>query len=147
MQTLKFYTPKAPYPDVYMPLDTFIFFLWPLCNIIWMHVHYFPNAPRITLSRLVWRDKNVGIDAYIFWYGIFYHRIMWERSEPEHFLISIQKHTMVMATILVSLFPWCILWKFKGVQPPSPTAMSRSKSGYIPAEKKHGFLFPTWCYC
>ena len=36
--------PEAPYPDVYT--DTFIFFLRPLCKIIWMNVHYFPNAPR-----------------------------------------------------------------------------------------------------
>ena len=37
--------PEAPYPDVYT--DTFIFFLRPLYKIIWMNVHYFPNAPRI----------------------------------------------------------------------------------------------------
>ena len=36
---------EAPYPDVYT--DTFIFFLQSLCKIIWMNVHYFPNAPRI----------------------------------------------------------------------------------------------------
>ena len=36
--------PEAPYPDVYT--DTLIFFLRPLCKIIWMNVHYFPNAPR-----------------------------------------------------------------------------------------------------
>ena len=36
---------EAPYPDVYT--DTFIFFLRSLCKIIWMNVHYFPNAPRI----------------------------------------------------------------------------------------------------
>ena len=35
---------EAPYPDVYT--DTFIFFLRPLCKIIWINVHYFPNAPR-----------------------------------------------------------------------------------------------------
>ena len=37
--------PEAPYPDVYT--DTFIFFLRSSCKIIWMNVHYFPNAPRI----------------------------------------------------------------------------------------------------
>ena len=37
--------PEAPYPDVYT--DTFIFFLRSLGKIIWMNVHYFPNAPRI----------------------------------------------------------------------------------------------------
>ena len=37
---------EAPYPDVYT--DTFIFFLRPLCKIIWINVHYFPNAPRIS---------------------------------------------------------------------------------------------------
>ena len=36
---------EAPYPGVY--IDTFIFFLRSLCKIIWMNVHYFPNAPRI----------------------------------------------------------------------------------------------------
>ena len=36
--------PEAQYPDVYT--DTFIFFLRSLCKIIWMNVHYFPNAPR-----------------------------------------------------------------------------------------------------
>ena len=35
---------KTPYPGVY--IDTFIFFLRSLCKIIWMNVHYFPNAPR-----------------------------------------------------------------------------------------------------
>ena len=37
--------PEAPYPYVYT--DTFIFSLRSLCKIIWMNVHYFPNAPRI----------------------------------------------------------------------------------------------------
>ena len=36
---------EVPYPDVYT--DTFIFFLRSLCKIIWINVHYFPNAPRI----------------------------------------------------------------------------------------------------
>ena len=36
---------EAPYPGVY--IDTFILFLRSLCKIIWMNVHYFPNAPRI----------------------------------------------------------------------------------------------------
>ena len=45
MQTLKHGTPEAPYPDV--NTDTFIFFLRSLCKIIWINVHYFPNAPRI----------------------------------------------------------------------------------------------------
>ena len=36
--------PEAPYPDVYT--DTFIFFLRSFCKIIWINVHYFPNAPR-----------------------------------------------------------------------------------------------------
>ena len=35
---------EAPYPCVY--IDTFIFFLRSLCKILWMNVHYFPNAPR-----------------------------------------------------------------------------------------------------
>ena len=43
--------PEAPYPDVYT--DTFIFFLRPLCKIIWMNVHYFPNAPRM-LEECSW---------------------------------------------------------------------------------------------
>ena len=40
---------EAPYPDVYT--DTFIFFLRSLCKIIWMNVHYFPNAPRIYIAN------------------------------------------------------------------------------------------------
>ena len=36
--------PETPYPDVYT--DAFIFFLRSLSKIIWMNVHYFPNAPR-----------------------------------------------------------------------------------------------------
>ena len=36
---------EAQYPGVY--IDTFIFFLRSLYKIIWMNVHYFPNAPRI----------------------------------------------------------------------------------------------------
>ena len=39
---------EAPYPDVYT--DTFIFFLRSLCKIIWMNVHYFPNAPRTNIA-------------------------------------------------------------------------------------------------
>ena len=35
---------EAPYHGVY--IDTFNFFLRSLCKIIWMNVHYFPNAPR-----------------------------------------------------------------------------------------------------
>ena len=35
---------EVPYPDV--NTDIFIFFLRPLCKIIWINVHYFPNAPR-----------------------------------------------------------------------------------------------------
>ena len=50
MQTLNMVPPEAQYPDVYT--DTFIFFLRPLCNIIRMNVHYFPNAPRITVFSL-----------------------------------------------------------------------------------------------
>ena len=41
---IKHGTPGAQYPDVYT--DTFIFFLRSLCKIIWINVHYFPNAPR-----------------------------------------------------------------------------------------------------
>ena len=41
--------PVAQYPDVYT--DTFIFFLRSLCKIIWMNVHYFPNAPR-TMEKI-----------------------------------------------------------------------------------------------
>ena len=37
--------PETLHPDVYT--DTFIFFLRSLCEIIWMNVYYFPNAPRI----------------------------------------------------------------------------------------------------
>ena len=40
---------EALYPDVYT--DTFIFFLRSLCKIIWMNVHYFPNAPRMLTFR------------------------------------------------------------------------------------------------
>ena len=46
---------EAPYPDVYT--DTFSFFLRPLCKIIWINVHYFPNAPR-TLTQ------NSGISLH-----------------------------------------------------------------------------------
>ena len=45
---------EAPYPDVYT--DTFIFFLQSLCKIIWMNVHYFPNAPRIWCSRWFYKS-------------------------------------------------------------------------------------------
>ena len=41
---------EAPYSAVY--IDTFIFFLRSLCKIIWMNVHYFPNAPR-TIEMLI----------------------------------------------------------------------------------------------
>ena len=41
--------PEAPYSDVYT--DTFIFFLRSLCKIIWMNVHYFPNAPRTLIKK------------------------------------------------------------------------------------------------
>ena len=47
---------EAPYPDVYT--DTFIFFLRPLCKIIWMNVHYFPNAPRICKEKGKNNDKK-----------------------------------------------------------------------------------------
>ena len=40
--------PDAQNPDVYT--DTFIFFLRSLYKIIWMNVHYFPNAPRNSRS-------------------------------------------------------------------------------------------------
>ena len=33
------------YPGVY--IDTNFLFLQSFCKIIWMNVHYFPNAPRI----------------------------------------------------------------------------------------------------
>ena len=52
---------EAPYPGVY--IDTFIFFLRSLCKIIWMNVHYFPNAPRngkiLTMDNkyVYWSDK------------------------------------------------------------------------------------------
>ena len=45
---------EAPYPDVYT--DTFIFFLRSLCKIIWINVHYFPNAPRIKGRRLEYAE-------------------------------------------------------------------------------------------
>ena len=41
--------PEAQYPDVY--IDTFIFILRSMCKIIWMNVHYFPNAPRTSSNR------------------------------------------------------------------------------------------------
>ena len=37
---------EAPYPGVY--IDAFIFFQVHKCTIIWMNVHYFPNAPRMS---------------------------------------------------------------------------------------------------
>ena len=42
---------EAPYPGVY--IDTFIFFLRSLCKIIWMNVHYFPNAPRTIRLKMI----------------------------------------------------------------------------------------------
>ena len=42
---------EAPYPDVYT--DIFIFFLRSLCKIIWMNVHYFPNAPRMSIQDCI----------------------------------------------------------------------------------------------
>ena len=45
---------EAPYPGVY--IDIFIFFLRSLWKIIWMNVHYFPNAPRISLSCIDLHD-------------------------------------------------------------------------------------------
>ena len=47
---------EAPYPDVYT--DAFIFFLLSSCEIIWMNVHYFPNAPRINSSSYQWRNMS-----------------------------------------------------------------------------------------
>ena len=56
MQTLKNGTPEATYLDVY--IDTFIFFLRSLCKIIWMKVHYFPNAPRTNITVALKTVKN-----------------------------------------------------------------------------------------
>ena len=70
MQTLKHGTPEAQYPDVYT--DIFIFFLWSLCKIIWMNVHYFPNAPRMysTHKRLYFKYKWIKVlFVHIRWYG------------------------------------------------------------------------------
>ena len=36
---------KGSYPDV--SIDSFIFFLWSLCKMIWMNIHYFQNDPHI----------------------------------------------------------------------------------------------------
>ena len=55
MQKLQFGVPKAPYHDVYM--DTFIFFLWSLYKIIWMNIHYFPNAPSMRSS---WTNERAA---------------------------------------------------------------------------------------
>ena len=54
---------EAPYPDV--NTDTFIFFLRSLCKIIWMNVHYFPNAPRtfvvlIKIKQLTVKENTKG---------------------------------------------------------------------------------------
>ena len=61
---------EAPYPGVY--IDTFIFFLRSLCKIIWMNVHYFPNAPRkmrggpifFSVTRYIW-CKNSESQVYV----------------------------------------------------------------------------------
>ena len=60
MHTLDFCTTKTPYPEV--PINTFIFFLRSLCKyekrllliciIIWINIHDFPNAPRMSISCL-----------------------------------------------------------------------------------------------
>ena len=56
---MKHGTPKSP---ISWYTDTFIFFLRSLCKIIWMNVHYFPNAPRIInygyLFVVVLRSKH-----------------------------------------------------------------------------------------
>ena len=49
--------PEAPYLDIYT--DTFIFFLIPLCKIIWINVHYFQNA-----SRMHHDEVNINIIPY-----------------------------------------------------------------------------------
>ena len=58
MQTLKHGTQEALYPDVYT--DTFIFFLRSLCKIIWMNVHYFPNAPRAVKDNIYIGIRNTN---------------------------------------------------------------------------------------
>ena len=50
---------EAPYPGV--TIDTFIFFLRSLCKIIWMNVHYFPNAPR-KLSKSIKTNPDPNQD-------------------------------------------------------------------------------------
>ena len=60
--------PEAPYPEVYT--DTFIFFLRPLCKIIWINVHYFPNAPRIMM-----KDVKKNILSLIHFFVISDHEI------------------------------------------------------------------------
>ena len=58
---------EASYPDV--DIDIFIFFLRPLWKIIWMHVHYFPNAPRIRIRTKWAASRKKGP------YGIFYQNV------------------------------------------------------------------------
>ena len=53
---------EAPYPGVY--IDTFIFFLRSLCKIIWMNVHYFPNAPRTLTPYAKVLDSLVDLTSF-----------------------------------------------------------------------------------
>ena len=68
---------EAPYPGVY--IDTFIFFLRSLCKIIWMNVHYFPNAPRICCA-FTWPKIHICIkymyvkaNIHLVWVGVYLH--------------------------------------------------------------------------
>ena len=65
MQTLNMVPLEAPYPDI--DTDTFIFFLWSLCKIIWMNVHYFPNAPRIFIPMCLSVERYRSIQDLPSW--------------------------------------------------------------------------------
>ena len=69
-------TPEALYPDVYT--DTFIFFLRSLYKIIWMNVHYFPNAPRIDSNAYAAYFKGPFIQMFIGCIDGYSFNMMWK---------------------------------------------------------------------
>ena len=62
MQTLK-KAPQKP-PILTFTLIPSSFFLRSLCKIVWMNVHYFPNAPRISMSELLTIVTLIKIPIY-----------------------------------------------------------------------------------
>ena len=62
MQTLKYGTPKASYPNV--SIDTFICFLWSLCKIIWMNIQYFQMP--LVIVFLWYSISHFDVERWLF---------------------------------------------------------------------------------